>query len=83
MGKTLTYTIHLEVAEEGGFNVTVPALPGCVTQGETFDEAVAMAREAIELWIEHLTERGRPIPHDTSDRQHLSVPIEIKAPAQI
>ena len=83
MEKTLTYTVHLEEAEEGGYNVTVPALPGCVTQGETFDEAVAMAREAMGLWIEHLAERGRPIPRDTSHPQHLSVPVEINAPAQI
>jgi hypothetical protein len=34
--KTLTYTIHLEPAEEGGYTVTVPALPGCVTEGDTY-----------------------------------------------
>jgi len=39
-----------------------PALPGCITFGETVDEAIAMAREAIELYIEHLQEKGEEIP---------------------
>jgi antitoxin HicB len=60
----LTYTIELEALEEGGFSVTVPALPGCVTWGESFDNAVAMAKEAIELWLEELQEHGEPIPEE-------------------
>jgi len=51
-----------EPAEEGGFVVTVPALPGCVTQGETRDEAVAMARDCIEGFLACLAESGEPIP---------------------
>jgi len=54
-----TYKIHLNKEEEGGFMVTVPALPGCVTQGDDIDEAIAMSKEAIELYIEELKERGR------------------------
>lgn len=81
MEKIITYTVHLDLAEEGGYNVTVPALPGCVTQGETFDEAVAMAHDAISLWVEHLVETGQRVPQDTSAPQHLSVPVEIKVPA--
>ncbi len=38
-------------AEEGGYWAEVPALPGCVTQGETMDEVQANLREAIELWL--------------------------------
>ena len=49
-----SYTIHLEPAEESGYVVTVPALPGCITQGETIEDAVAMARECIEGYIEAL-----------------------------
>ena len=44
--------------EEGGYTVTVPALPGCVTQGETLEEAVAMARDAIRGYIEALEKEG-------------------------
>jgi predicted RNase H-like HicB family nuclease len=50
--KSHTFTVVLEPAEEGGFIVTVPALPELGTQGDTYDEAMANAREAIELVIE-------------------------------
>lgn len=61
-----TYKIHLQKDAEGGFNVTVPALPGCLTYGEDLDEALLMAREAIELYIEELQSRGEVIPDDTN-----------------
>jgi predicted RNase H-like HicB family nuclease len=48
--RTYTYTIHLEPAEEGGYVVTIPTL-GCATQGETYDEAIAMAQDCIEGWL--------------------------------
>ena len=54
----------LEPAEEGGFVVTVPALPELGAQGDTYDEAMANAREAIELVIEDRLARGEPIPPD-------------------
>lgn len=59
-----TYSIILEPAEEGGFVVTVPALPEVGTQGDTREEALANAREAIELAVEHRRERGEPVPAD-------------------
>ena len=59
-----TFTVVLEPAEEGGFIVTVPALPELGTQGDTYDEAMANAREAIELVIEDRLARGEPIPAD-------------------
>lgn len=60
--RDLNYRILLRPEPEGGYTVTVPTLPGCVTYGETVDEAIAMAREAIELYIEHLQEKGEEIP---------------------
>ena len=42
----------LEACEEGGYTVYVPSLPGCISEGETKDEAVANIREAIELYLE-------------------------------
>jgi antitoxin HicB len=60
--KHLNYRILLRREPEGGYTVTVPMLPGCVTYGETIDEAIAMAREAIELYIEDLREKGEDIP---------------------
>jgi antitoxin HicB len=59
-----TYTIILEPSNEGGFVVTVPALPEVGTQGDTREEALANAREAIELVIEHRLARGEPVPAD-------------------
>jgi len=53
---TLRYKIVIEPNEEGGFTVTVPDLPGCVTQGDTIEEAVGNAKEAIEGHLEALTE---------------------------
>ncbi len=50
----LTYRILLTREPEGGFTVNVPALPGCVTFGENIDHAMAMAKEAIELYVETL-----------------------------
>jgi antitoxin HicB len=61
---TRTYTIILEPAEEGGYFVTVPALPEVGTQGETRAEAMANAQEAIELVIEHRLALGEPLPDD-------------------
>ena len=47
-------------AEDGGFNVSCPALPGCHSQGETTEEAIANIKEAIEGCREVLNERARP-----------------------
>jgi len=62
MMRNLNYRILLRREPEGGYTVTVPTLPGCVTFGETIDEAITMAREAIELYIEDLQEKGEEIP---------------------
>lgn len=58
----LSYRILLRKEPEGGYTVIVPSLPGCVTYGDTIDEAIKMAKEAIELYIESLKEHGEEIP---------------------
>ena len=62
--KVLSYRIILRKEPEGGYTVIVPSLPGCVTYGDTIEEAIEMAREAIELYIESLKEHGEEIPTD-------------------
>jgi antitoxin HicB len=62
LSATRTFTVILEPAEEGGFTVHVPALPEVVTEGETEAEALAMAKEAIELAIEERIAEGEAIP---------------------
>ena len=64
--KTLDYRIRLEKEAEGGYTVIVPALTGCVTFGETVEEAIAMAKEAIEGYIETLIDLGKEVPTDKS-----------------
>lgn len=53
-----TYRLLLHREPEGGYTVTVPVLPGCITYGEDIDEAIAMAKDAICLYIEELKSRG-------------------------
>jgi len=62
--KTLNYRIRLLKEEDGGYTVIVPSLPGCVTFGETFEEAMSMAKEAIEGYIETLIDLGKQVPVD-------------------
>jgi predicted RNase H-like HicB family nuclease len=63
---TRTYRIILAEEPEGGYTVTVPALPGCITYGENLAHAKSMALEAIELFIEELQSRGEEIPDDSN-----------------
>jgi len=58
----MRYTILLHPEDEGGFSVTVPALDGCVTQGDTFVDAVENARDAIEGHLAVLAQHGWEIP---------------------
>ena len=60
--KVLNYRVILIPEPEGGYNVKVPAIRGCFTYGETIDEAIAMAQDAIEGCLEVLKEEGQPIP---------------------
>ncbi len=60
------YTVVLDPWPDGdGFTVSVPALPGCVTQGHTRDEALRRSEEAIRCHIEGLAADGLPIPEET------------------
>lgn len=58
----MEFTVLIHSAEEGGFWVEVPTLPGCFSQGETFEEAMENIREAIELHLEVLREDGSELP---------------------
>ena len=73
----LKYTVILIPEEEGGYSVEVPALPGCYTQGETREEAISMAREAIELYLESLKAHGEPVPREDGVE---SITVRVKEP---
>ena len=63
--KDLSYRIILRPEPEGGFTVTVPALPGCVTFGDTLEEAKDMANDAIRAYLESQRKHAEPILDDT------------------
>ena len=56
--------VILHPAEEGGYWVEVPSLPGCFSQGETREEALENVKEAIALYIQDLLEAGEDVPED-------------------
>jgi predicted RNase H-like HicB family nuclease len=68
-----------EYADEVGYTVEVPALPGCISEGDTVAEALANAREAIEAYIESLRDEGLPVP--SSDP--LITSVEVHTPATV
>jgi len=64
MEKTYNFRIMLRKEPEGGYTAFVPSLPGCVTYGETIDEAIEMTKEAVELYIESLIDHNEPVPSE-------------------
>ena len=71
----LKFTVLIEMNEEGGYTVTVPSLPGCITQGDTWAETMTNAKEAIAGHIEALRTLGKQIPIEVP----VKVPIEVGA----
>ena len=59
--------------EVGGYTVIVPSLPGCISEGDTVDEALTNIRDAIDLYVESLIAHGEPVPDDVETVQVMSV----------
>ena len=72
------FLIYLEPAEEGGYIVSAPALPGCVTQGETKEEALEMIQDAIAGYVASLKKHGEPLPagFERAEVEMLEVELE-------
>ena len=64
MDNQLHYTAVFEPAEEGGYIVTFPAIPGLATQGETLGEARAMAVDCLRAYLESLRKDDEPLPYE-------------------
>lgn len=77
--KELSYTVRFEPAEEGGYVVTVPSLPGIVTEGDTLKEARARAKEAIRGHLAALRKAGLPIPTE-GRRTTLREQVRVASP---
>jgi len=60
----MRYTVILEQEPDGGYVASVPALPGCVSQGDTRPEALSNIHEAIELYVEDCIEAGDQVPSE-------------------
>lgn len=69
----LTYTVELEPQKEGGYTVTVPALPGCISEGDTLEEALKNAKDAVEGYLRVLANHKRPIPLEFSEFYKVEV----------
>ena len=77
----LTFTAVFEPAEEGGYVVTFPAIPNLATQGETLDEARAMAEDCLRCYLGGLAADGRPLPDGEAPRDAVreAITVDLKA----
>lgn len=77
--RVYNFTAIFEPAEEGGYTVTIPVLPGCISEGNTFEEALENIKEAAALYLEDLDETNEPLPHE---REAIvsSVSVSVKRP---
>ena len=82
MPNTRRFTVILEPEEDGGYSVHCPALPGCVSQGDTRDEALANILEAMTLVLEVMQEQGTPIPDETTEVIVQEIAAILKARAE-
>ena len=78
--RNYSFTVIFTPAEEGGYVVTCPALPGLITEGDDLREARKMAREAITGYLEVLLKHGQPIPANDRIRSE-QIGIEVLAVA--
>lgn len=76
---TVDYPAVFSPAEEGGYVVTFPDFPGCVTEGDTFEEARANAVEVLELWLEELSSQKHSLPRH--GRRPIVDEVEVSLPA--
>ena len=72
----MQYVAKLTPEPTGGYSVTFPGIPGCITQGDTLEEALAMAKEAMELVLEeYLDGRSLPVPDTDEDKENGLYPV--------
>lgn len=77
MMKTLRYKIMFRKEGDGTFTVIVPSLPGCLTFGRTVEEALAMAKEAIEGFVACMLARGEEVPIESYDSMVRTIAIDV------
>jgi len=80
VARAMAYSVFFEQAAEGGYVASVPALPGCHTQGETLEETERNVKEAIALYLESLADHGEALPEEGPSFQgRVTVPVPVPA----
>jgi len=80
---SLPYRIVVYPAEEGGYVVEIPELPGCLSQGETIEEALQMIKDAQKCWIETALKDGADIPEPARGIDDYSGKLNIRMPKSL
>jgi len=75
--RVYNYTVIFEPAKEGGYVVYVPALPGCLTQGDNFEEAEVMVKDAIKEYLKAMKDLKEDIPIEPEKTIISRVPVKI------
>lgn len=74
-----SYFAVFDPAKEGGYDVSFPDFPGCVTFGKTFEDAKEKGQEVLELWLEELAAENHPLPPRTArpivDEIQVALPV--------
>jgi antitoxin HicB len=76
------YTVLMIPHGDGGYTAFVPSLPGCVTEGPTFDQALAFAREAATGWLETAAANGMEIPTEAEGTAVAQIDVQVPALAR-
>ena len=69
----LTYSVELKPQNEGGYTVTVPVLPGCISEGDTMEEALKNIKDAVEGYINIMVKKGKKVPLEFSEFKQIDV----------
>lgn len=80
---SLKYPVSIEEAPEGGYFIQIKDLPGCLSQGETIEEALENIEEARQLWIESMYEDGNEVPLPGSAEKQYSGKFNIRMPKSL
>lgn len=79
----LPYRVVFYPAEEGGYVVEIPELPGCLSQGETAEEALAMIQDAKKCWLQTALVKGTEIPKPARGTEEYSGKFNIRMPKSL
>lgn len=78
----VTYIVHIEPAEEGGYVAYFPSLPGCHTQGDSLPHVLEMAQDVLEGYLATLREHGQAIPAQRPEYRRVGLDLPVTAPVR-